>query len=126
MYAVDVGREQFHARLRANPAVVPFEETDIRALDRTKLGELPDFRGKATFYLGGIGIGAFPSREKAWNTVLTWQLLVPAMHAPITFTSRTAFLRACDSFRAAPNAMAYRSTPTSLPCRIPAARSVSY
>jgi 23S rRNA (cytidine1920-2'-O)/16S rRNA (cytidine1409-2'-O)-methyltransferase len=43
VYAVDVGREQFHARLRANPAVVPFEETDIRTLDRAKLAELPDF-----------------------------------------------------------------------------------
>src|SRR2546423_4935340 len=42
VYAVDVGREQLHARLRGNPAVVRFEETDIRMLDRAKLAELPD------------------------------------------------------------------------------------
>jgi 23S rRNA (cytidine1920-2'-O)/16S rRNA (cytidine1409-2'-O)-methyltransferase len=43
VYAVDVGREQLHARLRANPAVVAFEETDIRMFDPAKLAELPDF-----------------------------------------------------------------------------------
>jgi 23S rRNA (cytidine1920-2'-O)/16S rRNA (cytidine1409-2'-O)-methyltransferase len=42
VYAVDVGRGQLHARLRGNPAVAPFEETDIRTLDSAKLGEPPD------------------------------------------------------------------------------------
>jgi 23S rRNA (cytidine1920-2'-O)/16S rRNA (cytidine1409-2'-O)-methyltransferase len=43
VYAVDVGREQLHARLRADPAVVSLEETDIRALDPARLAEAPEF-----------------------------------------------------------------------------------
>src|SRR2546421_12148640 len=42
-YAVDVGRPPLHPRLRARPAVVSLEETDIRSLDPTQLPELPDF-----------------------------------------------------------------------------------
>src|SRR5437868_8815296 len=34
IYAVDVGRGQLHARLRAHPAVVSLEQTDIRTLER--------------------------------------------------------------------------------------------
>ena len=41
--AVDVGRAQLHERLRGHPAVTSLEETDIRALDPPRLGELPDF-----------------------------------------------------------------------------------
>src|SRR5437588_102547 len=43
VYAVDVGRGQLHARLRAHPAVVSLEQTDIRTLDPALLAELPDF-----------------------------------------------------------------------------------
>ena len=43
VYAVDVGTSQLHARLRDEPKIVSFERTDIRALDRTRLAELPDF-----------------------------------------------------------------------------------
>ena len=43
VYAVDVGRGQLHASLRANAAVVSLEETDIRTLDPSQLPELPDF-----------------------------------------------------------------------------------
>jgi 23S rRNA (cytidine1920-2'-O)/16S rRNA (cytidine1409-2'-O)-methyltransferase len=43
VYAVDVGREQLHARLRADAAVVSIEETDIRSLDAARLAEQPDF-----------------------------------------------------------------------------------
>src|SRR3954468_12802655 len=43
VYAVDVGREQLHARLRADPAVVSLEETDIRALDPARLAQAPEF-----------------------------------------------------------------------------------
>jgi 23S rRNA (cytidine1920-2'-O)/16S rRNA (cytidine1409-2'-O)-methyltransferase len=43
VYAVDVGRGQLHARLRAEAAVVSLEETDIRALDPARLPEPPDF-----------------------------------------------------------------------------------
>jgi 23S rRNA (cytidine1920-2'-O)/16S rRNA (cytidine1409-2'-O)-methyltransferase len=42
VYAVDVGRNQLHARLRARPEVVPFEQTDIRRLDAARLSESPD------------------------------------------------------------------------------------
>jgi 23S rRNA (cytidine1920-2'-O)/16S rRNA (cytidine1409-2'-O)-methyltransferase len=43
IYAVDVGRGQLHARLRNHPGIVSLEETDIRALDPARLGDLPDF-----------------------------------------------------------------------------------
>ncbi len=41
VYAVDVGRDQLHTRLRANAAIVSMEETDIRKVDA--LPEPPDF-----------------------------------------------------------------------------------
>jgi 23S rRNA (cytidine1920-2'-O)/16S rRNA (cytidine1409-2'-O)-methyltransferase len=43
VYAVDVGREQLHARLRARPEVVSLEGTDIRNLDPQRLPEPPNF-----------------------------------------------------------------------------------
>jgi len=43
VYAVDVGRGQLHARLRGHPAVVSFEQTDIRALEPARLAAPPDF-----------------------------------------------------------------------------------
>jgi len=43
VYAVDVGRDQLHARLRDDPAVVWLEETDIRKLDPARLTEAPEF-----------------------------------------------------------------------------------
>jgi 23S rRNA (cytidine1920-2'-O)/16S rRNA (cytidine1409-2'-O)-methyltransferase len=42
VYAVDVGRDQLHARLRARPEVVSLEGTDIRALDPAGLDPRPD------------------------------------------------------------------------------------
>ncbi len=42
VYAVDVGREQLHARLRGNPAITSLEETDIRTLGPERLTERPD------------------------------------------------------------------------------------
>ena len=41
--AVDVGRDQLHARLRGDPRVVSLEETDIRTLDPSRFDEPPDF-----------------------------------------------------------------------------------
>ncbi|RAI42954.1 TlyA family RNA methyltransferase [Rhodoplanes roseus] len=41
VYAVDVGRDQLHARLRAHPRVVSLESTDIRALSAAVLDETP-------------------------------------------------------------------------------------
>jgi 23S rRNA (cytidine1920-2'-O)/16S rRNA (cytidine1409-2'-O)-methyltransferase len=43
IYAVDVGRDQFHASLRTEASVMLFEETDIRGLDPGRLPEPPDF-----------------------------------------------------------------------------------
>jgi len=40
--AVDVGRGQLHASLRARPQIVSLEETDIRTLSPARLGEPPD------------------------------------------------------------------------------------
>jgi len=41
--AVDVGRDQLHARLRGHPNIVSLEATDIRTLDPSRLDEPPDF-----------------------------------------------------------------------------------
>ncbi len=43
VYAVDVGRDQLHTRLRSNKKIVSMEETDIRTLDPSRFSELPDF-----------------------------------------------------------------------------------
>ena len=39
VYAVDVGRGQLHAKLRANPRVIALEGTDARKLDRSVIRE---------------------------------------------------------------------------------------
>jgi 23S rRNA (cytidine1920-2'-O)/16S rRNA (cytidine1409-2'-O)-methyltransferase len=43
VYAVDVGRDQLHPRLRGRDDVVSLEGTDIRALDPSHFAEAPDF-----------------------------------------------------------------------------------
>jgi len=43
VYAVDVGRDQLHARLRGNEKIVSIEQTDIRALDPSRFSAAPDF-----------------------------------------------------------------------------------
>jgi 23S rRNA (cytidine1920-2'-O)/16S rRNA (cytidine1409-2'-O)-methyltransferase len=43
VYAIDVGRNQLHARLRGRDDIISLEETDIRALDPARLAEQPDF-----------------------------------------------------------------------------------
>src|SRR5258708_6065977 len=43
VYAVDVGRDQLHARLRHDARIMSLEQTDIRALAPSVLAELPDF-----------------------------------------------------------------------------------
>jgi 23S rRNA (cytidine1920-2'-O)/16S rRNA (cytidine1409-2'-O)-methyltransferase len=42
VYAVDVGRRQLHSRLRGRGDLVSIEETDVRALDPSRLAEPPD------------------------------------------------------------------------------------
>ncbi|MGA8495329.1 MAG: TlyA family RNA methyltransferase [Xanthobacteraceae bacterium] len=43
VYAIDVGRDQLHPRLRGRGDIVSMEETDIRSLDPARLAEQPDF-----------------------------------------------------------------------------------
>jgi 23S rRNA (cytidine1920-2'-O)/16S rRNA (cytidine1409-2'-O)-methyltransferase len=43
VYAVDVGRDQLHQKLRGRAGLVSLEQTDIRALDASRLAEPPDF-----------------------------------------------------------------------------------
>ncbi|MGB6536603.1 MAG: TlyA family RNA methyltransferase [Xanthobacteraceae bacterium] len=43
VYAVDVGCDQLHARLRGDRRIVSLERTDIRALDPSRFSEPPDF-----------------------------------------------------------------------------------
>lgn len=42
VYAVDVGRDQLHARLRADPRVVDLQAVDARSLTREEIREAPD------------------------------------------------------------------------------------
>ena len=42
VYAVDVGHDQLHPRLRGRRGIVSLENTDIRALDATRLSESVD------------------------------------------------------------------------------------
>jgi 23S rRNA (cytidine1920-2'-O)/16S rRNA (cytidine1409-2'-O)-methyltransferase len=43
VYAIDVGRDQLHPRLRARPEIVSMEETDIRRLDPVRFIVRPQF-----------------------------------------------------------------------------------
>ena len=43
VYAVDVGHDQLHPRLRGNEKIACIEETDIRAIDPSRFSEQPDF-----------------------------------------------------------------------------------
>ncbi len=43
VYAVDVGSDQLHRRLRDDETIVSLEKTDIRALDAGRLAERPNF-----------------------------------------------------------------------------------
>jgi len=43
IYAIDVGTDQLHPRLRDNEKIVSIEKTDIRRLDPSQLPEKPDF-----------------------------------------------------------------------------------
>ncbi|BAT58377.1 16S/23S rRNA (cytidine-2'-O)-methyltransferase TlyA [Variibacter gotjawalensis] len=43
VFAVDVGRDQLHARLRVRPEIVSLEQQDIRTLSRADITEPPSF-----------------------------------------------------------------------------------
>jgi 23S rRNA (cytidine1920-2'-O)/16S rRNA (cytidine1409-2'-O)-methyltransferase len=62
VYAVDVGTDQLHSRLRQRSEVVSIERTDIRKLDPAKLAEPPDF---ATIDVSFISLKlVLPAAEK--------------------------------------------------------------
>src|SRR6185295_7752110 len=42
VFAVDVGRDQLHPRLLARPEVVSIQETDIRALEPSRIAPKPE------------------------------------------------------------------------------------
>ena len=42
VYAIDVGRDQLHPRLRGRSEIVSMQQTDIRALESSHLPELPE------------------------------------------------------------------------------------
>ena len=42
VYAVDVGRDQLHNRLKDNPKIISMESTDARDLEPSHFGELPN------------------------------------------------------------------------------------
>ena len=65
VYAVDVGRDQLHARLRGNAKLISLEEIDIRALDPSRFSEPPDF---ATVDVSFISLKlVLPAIEKLLN-----------------------------------------------------------
>jgi 23S rRNA (cytidine1920-2'-O)/16S rRNA (cytidine1409-2'-O)-methyltransferase len=73
VYAVDVGKGQLHAKLRANPRVIALEGTDARTLDRSVI---PDEVEAIVADLSFIGLSlALPAplglaRPDAWLVVL--------------------------------------------------------
>jgi hypothetical protein len=63
VYAVDVGHDQLHERLRARSDLVSFEHTDIRQLEAARLPEPPEFVTIDVSFIsqarraGGVGTG---------------------------------------------------------------------
>jgi len=63
VYAVDVGHDQLHERLRARTDLVSFEHTDIRQLEAARLPEPPEFVTIDVSFIsqarrvGGVGTG---------------------------------------------------------------------
>ncbi|GJD93245.1 16S/23S rRNA (cytidine-2'-O)-methyltransferase TlyA [Methylobacterium iners] len=52
VYAVDVGRDQLHARLRTDPRVTSLEGTDARALERDAIPSPPDLVAVDVSFIG--------------------------------------------------------------------------
>lgn len=60
VYAVDVGRDQLHAALRADPQVVSLEQTDARALTRAEIAEAPSLIVCDASFIGAAKVLAAP------------------------------------------------------------------
>lgn len=73
VHAVDVGRDQLHASLRADPRVISLEQTDARALTRTHVREPPSLIVCDTSFIGAAKVLAAPfalAAERAAAIVL--------------------------------------------------------
>lgn len=73
VHAVDVGRDQLHASLRADPRVVSLEQTDARALTRTHVREPPSLIVCDASFIGAAKVLAAPfalAAERAAAIVL--------------------------------------------------------
>jgi 23S rRNA (cytidine1920-2'-O)/16S rRNA (cytidine1409-2'-O)-methyltransferase len=61
VYAVDVGRDQLHASLRADPRVASLEQSDARTLTRTAIPEPPSLVVCDASFIGAAKVLATPS-----------------------------------------------------------------
>ena len=60
VYAVDVGRDQLHLSLRADPRVVSLEQTDARTLTRVQVAEPPSLIVCDASFIGAAKVLAVP------------------------------------------------------------------
>jgi 23S rRNA (cytidine1920-2'-O)/16S rRNA (cytidine1409-2'-O)-methyltransferase len=60
VYAVDVGRDQLHASLRADPRVASLEQSDARTLTRTAIPEPPSLVVCDASFIGAAKVLATP------------------------------------------------------------------
>jgi 23S rRNA (cytidine1920-2'-O)/16S rRNA (cytidine1409-2'-O)-methyltransferase len=80
VYAIDVGRDQLHPRLRDRGDIVSMEETDIRSLDPARLAQQPDFATvDASFISLKLVVPAVGEMLKARATLLA--LIKPQFEA---------------------------------------------
>ena len=101
VYAVDVGRDQLHRRLRGRPEVVSLEATDIRALDPARLARLDV---NAQQVSGDRASKTMALHAEIYRTALDTSLIRNATLAPTksrTHDSTTFALRDRNSARPA-------------------------
>lgn len=60
VYAVDVGRDQLHPKLRADPRVLSLEQTDARTLTSTTIPEAPTLIVCDASFIGAVKVLAVP------------------------------------------------------------------
>lgn len=70
VFAVDVGRDQLHPRLRADPRVVSLEQTDARTLTRARIPEPPSLLVCDASFIGAAKVLAAPLALAAPNAEL--------------------------------------------------------
>jgi 23S rRNA (cytidine1920-2'-O)/16S rRNA (cytidine1409-2'-O)-methyltransferase len=81
VYAIDVGRNQLHPQLRGHERIVSMEETDIRVLVASRLGEQPDLATiDVSFISLKLVLPAIGKLLKSQATLLA--LIKPQFEAP--------------------------------------------